>query len=431
MIIKKEDIQRFRGVKVDNDLYLKRTANIHKPTGVFFEQYQDNETYEFMYFVVAAIDDLGEIVDRKVFEGQDENSFFKAVDYFEKLIEERIPEEKNDPPSIGIFCYIKRDKKMPCFVDIGLQENITIDDEDLEKVFTPPRKKPFGRLNMLAVDKPKYDVIKSKFALNFDKQLTTEYADKFDLPLDDIFVYKLTPYQNEPQNQNEPEQEPEDVNEEQLSLNDIEDEDPQEMKGDKDKDKKKDKDKGEDKSSEDSGNEDNSKSDENKDDSDENKDDSDEGDSDSDEGDSDSDEGDSDEGDSDESDSDEGDKGSDKTDDSDKTNEDENPNHLNERKPGDEIHSKPFDTDIELEHNVRYIKNIPSDTIVDKLNQYYESENLIKGFRKQERLISTLNTFSQEEIENNFYENLGIAKGTPKKDFIEIVKIKTKPYFEK
>ena len=233
MIINKEDITTFRGAKMEGDLALKRIANVHNPSGVFFEKVLNNETYEFLFFVIGAIDDQGEIQDRKVFEAVDSESFFKAVDYFEKLIEERTPEKKNDPPSVGVFVFIKRGKKIPSFVDIGIEETIVIDEEDLEKVFTPPMKKPFGRLDMTAVDKPKYDVIKSKFALSFNQELTDEYADKFEIDKDEIYVYKITPYQNQP---NDPsnqdgEPEPEEVNDEELSLDKIEGEEPEKMKG--------------------------------------------------------------------------------------------------------------------------------------------------------------------------------------------------------
>jgi hypothetical protein len=249
MIINKNDITTFKGVKMDGDLALNRIANIHNPSGVFFERVLDNETYEFLFFAIGAIDDQGEIQDRKVFDAIDSESFFKAVDYFEKLIEERTPEKKNEPPSVGIFVFIKRGKKLPSFVDIGLEETIIIDEEDLEKVFTPPMKKPFGRLDMTIVDKPKYDVIKSKFALSFNQDLTNEYSDKFEVDKDDIYVYKITPYQNQPNDPNnqDGEEQPEEVNDEELSLDKIEGEDPEKMKGEE-KEKKKKKEKNKDKS---------------------------------------------------------------------------------------------------------------------------------------------------------------------------------------
>ena len=257
MIINKEDITTFRGAKIEGDLALKRIANIHNPSGVFFEKVLNNETYDFLFFAVGAIDAQGEIQDRKVFEGTDSESFFKAVDYFEKLIEERTPEKKNEPPSVGIFVFIKRGKKLPSFVDIGLEETIVIDEEDLEKVFTPPMKKPFGRLDMTVVDKPKYDVIKSKFALSFNQDLTNEYADKFEIDKDNIYVYKITPYQNQPNDPNsqESEEEPQEVNDEDLSLDKIEGEEPDKMKGE-DKEKKEKKEKNKDKSKKDEDGED-------------------------------------------------------------------------------------------------------------------------------------------------------------------------------
>ena len=47
---------------------------------------------------------------------------------------------------------------------------------------------------------------------------------------------------------------------------------------------------------------------------------------------------------------------------------------------------------------------IPSEDVMDKLNTYYESEDLVNGFRKQSRLLENLNSFSEQELKQLFYE---------------------------
>lgn len=72
-----------------------------------------------------------------------------------------------------------------------------------------------------------------------------------------------------------------------------------------------------------------------------------------------------------------------------------------------------------------------SEDVIDVLNEYYESEDVIKDFRRQDRLISNLQSFTEEELKENFYEPLKIPEDKTKQEFIELVKEKTQSYFNK
>ena len=74
---------------------------------------------------------------------------------------------------------------------------------------------------------------------------------------------------------------------------------------------------------------------------------------------------------------------------------------------------------------------IPSEDVMDKLNTYYESEDLVSGFRKQSRLLENLNSFSEQELKQLFYEGMGVPEDKTKQEFIELVKEKTEPYFNR
>jgi hypothetical protein len=75
--------------------------------------------------------------------------------------------------------------------------------------------------------------------------------------------------------------------------------------------------------------------------------------------------------------------------------------------------------------------DIPSEDIMDKLSSYYESEDLVNSFRRQDRLINSLQTFSEIELKQMFYEGLSVPQYKTKQEFIELVKEKTQPYFNK
>jgi hypothetical protein len=75
--------------------------------------------------------------------------------------------------------------------------------------------------------------------------------------------------------------------------------------------------------------------------------------------------------------------------------------------------------------------DIPSEDIMDKLSSYYESEDLVNSFRRQDRLINSLQAFSEIELKQIFYEGLSVPQDKTKQEFIELVKEKTQPYFNK
>ena len=293
MICDKNDIAYFEKTESSNsgDLFIK--YRLSKSTGVFFNCVESAETKEFMYFSVGTITSMLNTENTKTFTGDSQADFFAAVDYFEKLIAERKPKEQKSPPSVGYFIYSKTG---PSIVKGITEEPIMIDKIDVYKVFTPPQKKPFGRLNMLDITgNPDYDLIRGKFALKYDEDETLKYNG--DGEEGDFFAYKMTPYNTD---ENE-EGDPKEVNDEDLSAKDIEDEEEKGMKGEDENSENEDE--SNDEKSEDSDEGDESESSDGEDgDSDENGDDSDEsnsnGDNDGDDsGDNDGDEGD--EGDSD------------------------------------------------------------------------------------------------------------------------------------
>jgi hypothetical protein len=226
MIIKQEDLKFYTTNSVFGSLPLKEDIRLHLPTGVFFSYTSNGESEEFLYFRVATITDKNEIIESKTFDGFDDKSFFEAVDYFEKLIEEKMPQEKQEQPTYGYFYFVKGGQS---FVEIiGDPNKVEIDREDLDSMFTPPLKKPYGRLNGSAVDKEQYARINSKFALDFDAVKTDEAIETLSLNKDEVFVYKMIAYQN---SENSGEPTPQGVNDDSLSLDEIEGEEPQNMEG--------------------------------------------------------------------------------------------------------------------------------------------------------------------------------------------------------
>jgi hypothetical protein len=227
MIIPQENISTFIS-KNDgqNSLY-----KLHVPTNVFFEMVKKEITYEFVGFRVARFDSAtNTVVDEKKFNGTRDTSFFKAVDYFEELIEKNSPKEEqqkqDDFDSVGLFVYFKGGQEDPF---IKIEDTITeIPYQDIDKVFAPPQTKKYGRLDMTVLDDPKYDVVRSKFALKYDEQKSTEIAETRGLTKEDVWVYEMQPYSNgtpeeEDENGGTP---PPDVNDNQLNQNDIEGEEP-------------------------------------------------------------------------------------------------------------------------------------------------------------------------------------------------------------
>jgi flagellar biosynthesis GTPase FlhF len=234
MIIEFGNINTYKSREVSGELIISQEIKLHKPTGVFFTSNINEANGDFLYFKVAAINSKGEVVEPKTFDGITAKSFFEAVDYFEKLINDRIPQEDNKPPSIGKFFFIK---EMDSIVKLTMlsDQSIIIDRKDIDKVFSPPKKKPYGRLNMFAVNKEKYEPIKGKFALKYNDDETKLFLDQMSFEQGKAFVYDMTPYSTDEQDQ---QSDPSEVNDDRLTLDQIEDEDPKDMKGDQKQDQK-------------------------------------------------------------------------------------------------------------------------------------------------------------------------------------------------
>jgi len=64
------------------------------------------------------------------------------------------------------------------------------------------------------------------------------------------------------------------------------------------------------------------------------------------------------------------------------------------------------------------------------LNQAFNVEDIVGNFRKQRRLLGSLNAWSIDELKETFYKPLSVPDNTTKEDFIKAVKEKTNPYFE-
>lgn len=226
MIIPQENIETF--VSKNDGQY--STYKLHVPSNVFFERVKQERTNDFVGFRVARFDAAtNTVVDEQKFNGTRDTSFFKAVDYFEELIEKNSPKEEqgkqDDFDSVGYFVYFKGGYE-DAFIQID--DSITeIPYADIDKVFAPPQTKKYGRLDMTVLDDPKYDVVRSKFALKYDEQKSTEIASTRGLTKEDVWVYEMQPYSN-----GTPEEEggggtpPPDVNDQPLNANDIEGEEP-------------------------------------------------------------------------------------------------------------------------------------------------------------------------------------------------------------
>ena len=453
MICDKNDIAYFEKTESSNsgDLFIK--YRLSKSTGVFFNCVESAETKEFMYFSVGTITSMLNTENTKTFTGDSQADFFAAVDYFEKLIAERKPKEQKSPPSVGYFIYSKTG---PSIVKGITEEPIMIDKIDVYKVFTPPQKKPFGRLNMLDITgNPDYDLIRGKFALKYDEDETLKYNG--DGEEGDFFAYKMTPYNTD---ENE-EGDPKEVNDEDLSAKDIEDEEEKGMKGEDENSENEDE--SNDEKSEDSDEGDESESSDGEDgDSDENGDDSDEsnsnGDNDGDDsGDNDGDEGD--EGDSDSKGDGDGDDSEDGNGDEDGDGDGEGDGEGDDNKDGKEdFDSKGNaikqndDQDLTQEENAntdgggggesggegrsndKQAKTITSDMpeVISKLNAELGVNDLIKKFKNADRMLNVIDsTYTDKEVKEVFYPAMGVDKSVSVPMFKKDLRAYTKPFFEK
>jgi len=385
MIFNINDIKTYNTTEQLGDMLIKQTYKLHKPTGVFFSSNSNNETNEFLYFVVAVINENKDTEERKTFDGTTQQSFFEAVEYFERLIEDRIPQPKEEEPSVGKFYFVKGQNSF-VILDFGDKKPIIIEREDLEKVFSPPRKKPFGRLNMLEVDKPQYDPIKGKFALKYNEDSTLEFLEKMQLNEGDAVVYNMTPYSSEPQTGQNPPQEPQNVNDEELSLDKIEDENPEDLKGE---------------------NEDN-----------EPKNGDDEGDDDR-------------EGDDDfeNPNDDKGDKKRKNKDQKAKPSKDGEPDDDGEPSDEEGDDDEGDDEGDDKRHIFLGRQPQPQD-IINQISDTLGVEDAVYAYRKQKNMITALKGINETKLKETLYEALGVNPSLSKAEFLEMVKTNTNEFFE-
>ena len=226
MIFNREDIEFYTQYSDDQGTIYYR---LHKPSGVFFKENLSQGEHD--YFGVAALTKDGKITDAKYFYKKTQEEFFEAVKYFESLISKRTPPPKQNPPSMGIFVFSKG-YKLASFIKIS---DLVVDmsNEDVYKAFTPPKTKPFGKLDITILDDPKYDPVKYKFACNYDEKLSKELAETSKVSPDELFVYQLTAYQTQEGSESNP-GDPASVSDQQLNPGDIEGETPQDLKGNPD-----------------------------------------------------------------------------------------------------------------------------------------------------------------------------------------------------
>lgn len=224
MIIAQTDLTTYFTSKGTKDSVVK----VHTPTNVFFEKIFDGDT--FQGFVVASYDsETNEVKEKKDFSGVNDKNFFEAVDYFEKLIEQKTPQEQqqkqDDFESFGKFVYYKN--RPESFINMASSPiALFIPKSDVAKVFTPPQTKKYGRLDMTLLDDPKYDLVRSKFALKYNEEESIETCSNGGVDISEIRIYDMIPYSNGTEEEGE-ETAPSDVNQNSLSASEIEGEDPQ------------------------------------------------------------------------------------------------------------------------------------------------------------------------------------------------------------
>jgi hypothetical protein len=228
MIIKQEDIKTY-GLSKDNRFMI---VKVHIPTNVFFENVSEevlNEPTKFIGFRVARYVTDGKVVEEKKFNGKKDSSFFKAVEYFELLIDQNTPkEEKQDQQdeqeSVGTFTFYQ--SKNNGTIRIGTN-SFNITPQDIEKVFTPPQTKKYGRLDMTVLENPIYDTVRSKFALRYNKEASEQQAGHLRQNVSEVWVYDLFPYSNGGDENGQNDNAPQEMNKDSLTLDQIEKEEPE------------------------------------------------------------------------------------------------------------------------------------------------------------------------------------------------------------
>jgi hypothetical protein len=224
MLIGTEDIIRYKGnieIQQLGGATITGYGEIamSKETGVvFIAQFIENVLDKF---IVGAFNSNGQLEDKRDYADKTEKDFFEAVKYFEELIKSRQPEGEQAPPAVGKFYFFKKAIGKDAYVAIEGMEDIIIDAADIPTVFSPPKTKPLGRLNLKDSTNPKYDPIKAKFALKYLDDKCQELATANNWNLSDFAVYDMTPYEIGDENEGEPP--PDEVNP--VNPDDIEDED--------------------------------------------------------------------------------------------------------------------------------------------------------------------------------------------------------------
>lgn len=429
MIIKTEDIARYRGkVKIPQlggkviDGFNEIT--MYKPVGVvIIAQYIDDNTFD--RFIVGAFNAAGVIEEKREFIDKTEKDFFEATKYFEELIEKKQPQDDQKPPAVGKFYFCKKSTAMYPIVLIDGLEEIIIAEEDIPLVFTPPKSKPYGRLDMTAVSKPEYDVIKSKFALKYNVEESEKLATDKKVSLSDVAVYDMTPYSNSEKGEGEDGGDtPDEVNDQQLNANDIEGEDLDDQKQKGKKGKGKDKGGEKDKSEEKDGEKDKGEKGE---DGEKEKGDGDKSDS-GDKGDG----GEKGDGDGEDSEDDNSENESDSdTSDNEKKPDSKKPKKAEEQGDGsDDKDAGAGESDLSANKAMaeQAEKTISSQTIIDALQKDYETNDLKAKFKRQNNLLIALDSYTENELQS-LYGKVGADSRLKKEDFINLVKNKTQTLF--
>jgi hypothetical protein len=247
--------------------------------------------------------------------------------------------------------------------------------------------------------------------LNYNKEETEKFAQEKGIDLPDVMAYDMTPYSNDPSPESD-EPAPDGVNDDDdLTLDEIEGEEPENLEGS------------------DTMNEEPEKGDDGDSSDDDGKgDDGDSSDGKGDDGEPDDKKG------GDDVDTDtktdkqaEGESGKGETDESGEEGEGEGEGSEGGDEDGESAGDgggKPSDDDVAIPSGVA------GDTVVDQLNQAFNVEDIVGNFRKQRRLLNSLDAWSLEELKETFFEPLQVSDNTTKEEFIKAVKEKTNPYFE-
>jgi hypothetical protein len=406
MIIKASDILRRQGTLLIPTLGGITISgfgkvSMHEPTGVvFIEQIVDNN---FNKFIVGVFSEQSIILEEREFVENTEQNFFDAVKYFEELIQKMSPPEQQELPSLGKFYFFKESLRKDCYVEIPGMPRVTIQRMDIPAVFTPPQTKPYGRLNMTDIPKPEYEAISSKFALRYNEEATkddTDYQAGF-YNLSDFAVYDMTPYDNK---ESEPgDESPEDVNDNKLTPDDIEGEDmndkqnKEEQEQERQQEKNQRKDKGEKQDeSEDEGGDEGERKDEQQ-----------------------------------------FDEEGEPTDEEREPTDEEGEPTDEEGEPTDEESDRVVlqrgerEGEFELtDEKVVTPSHVTPSQIIPLLENTFDAKQGLKDkFRKQSFLLSSLNSYSQQELKTLFYDRLNIPENYPKADFIKLVSDNTQSIF--